>query len=69
MIEVEHDDRLLVFPDIYEENIRNLIIEIGMVFMEEIPEIRESVTLRSDTLNTGPMSRNSTNKNEIICKL
>ena len=52
MIEVEHDDRLLVFPDIYEENIRNLIIEIGMVFMEEIPEIRESVTLRSDTLNT-----------------
>lgn len=48
---VEHDNRYLVFPDTYEENIRNLIIEIGTVFMKEIPEIHESVTLRSDRLN------------------
>ena len=49
--EAENADIFEIGPERYEDNIQDLIIEIGTVFIKELPEIRESVILRSDTLS------------------
>lgn len=49
--EVENDDTFGVFRDAYEDNIRELITEISMTFLDQIPEIRKSVSLKPNTLD------------------
>ena len=49
--EAENTDIFEVGPDRYENDLQDIIIEIGTIFEKEIPELKNAVFLSSDSLS------------------